>query len=490
MRVNRAISARIVSGVTMNLSHQMSAIAQRFPGLVGRGSDAKSWRRSLMCLIGAVLSVALVWVSAAAYLVLTPRAYVTRWTLIIPGAGQNTTFQLDTVGQTTSSANSPYASVTLNPKTVYKEIAVSENVRWAAAQKLGMSFNDFGSPRVKLIDETSLMLFEISGRTAEDSHRKALALMEVFEKQLDTLRADELAKRSAAVTTNLQAYKAQVDLARQRITDIQVQTGLVSINQFNELVANLAAARRKLTELTGDVDRLREEQSKLTGRLGIDPSQASIALRLASDPTWLKVISEYSDANGMHASEARRLGPANPVLVAIANRRDGARAQLRKLLAGLGVDVDDSKAFVLVANLSQQAELLKQLVRNEALLSGKSEEFKSIISEKDRLEDEIGRLSSAAAKLEDLRKEQLLAEAVYSSALARVDTSKSDIHGAYPIVQTVEAPSKPDGHRQPRRIYALSGGAAGTIFSCLVWGLLWLSMQQSEKRRKKRSSTV
>jgi capsule polysaccharide export protein KpsE/RkpR len=127
-------------------------------------------------------------------------------------------------------------------------------------------------------------------------------------------------------------------------------------------------------------------------------------------------------------------------------------------------------------------------VRNEALLQGKRRELEAITAEKDRLDGEITRLSSAAAKLEDLKKDHLLAEAVYSSALARVDTSKSDIYGAYPILQVLAAPNLPEGHEQPRRMYAFAGGVAATLFSLLTWGLAWLHYLQTTRRRKKRSS--
>jgi uncharacterized protein involved in exopolysaccharide biosynthesis len=474
----------------MSLTHYIpdlgARIETRLPRFGVTGNDARVLAR---CCIGAILCAALAWGGAAAYLIVTPKLYVSRWTFILPGAGQNATIQLDSIGQTTTSVNSPYASVSLNPKTVYKEIASSEQVRWAAAESMGMTFDSFGRRRIKLIDETSLMMFELPGRTPEQAHAKAHALIKAFNAQLDVLRQDELAKRSEAVTNNLKSYKEQVDSARQRITNIQVASGLVSINQFNELVASFAAARRKLSDLGGDLDRLRQEQSRLIARMGIDASNASIALRLASDPAWVKVVADYSEASGQYTSESRRLGPANPILVALANRREAALASLRRLLTGLGLDPNDGRSLVLVNNISHQAEMLQQLVRTEAQISGKTQELQTITADKDRLEDEIGRLSAAAAKLEDLRKEQILAEAVYSSALARVDTSKSDIYGAYPIVQVVSAPTMPEGHEQPRRIYAIAGGLAGTFFSALAWGLVWLHYFQTMKRRKKRSST-
>lgn len=441
-------------------------------------------------LTGAVVTATVFWALAALYLIVTPKVFVSRFTLIVPGAGQSTTVSLDTIGQSTTSVNSPYASVSLSPRVVYRELATSDNVRASAAERAGMTYAELGRPRIKLIDETSLMMFEMSGSTAEQAHKKATALVAAFNEQLDILRRDELVLRSDAVTANLKSYKDAVDSARQRITDVQVRSGLVSINQFNEQVVSLSTLRRKIADLTGDLDRLREEQRRLIGRLKIAPAHASAALRLASDPGLAKVVTEYSESIGLLETQSQRLGPAHPTLLALTSRRDAALAKLGRALSSLGIERSETITHLLVSNASHHADLLQQLVKTEALMSGRNEELESLHAERERIETEIATLSSAAASLEDLRKEQLLAEAVYSSALARVDTSKSDLYGAYPIVQVVAPPSIPDGHEQPRRLYALAGGIAGTLFSALAWGLLWLHSYQTMIRRKKRSSSV
>ncbi len=455
-------------------------------GLLRRGDRAVLIR----CLRGAGLCVLLSWTIALAYLAVTPLRFVSRWTLILPGSAQTATMQLDTIGQATSTANSPFGSVSLSPKVVYKEIADSDQVRIAAAKAVGLNFAEFGRSRIKLIDETGLMQFEIGANSAELANRKAVAVIGALNQQLDVLRQDELVKRSAAITLNLKGYKDAVTSARQKITDIQVSSGLVSINQFNESVANLGTTRRKLTDLTGEQGKLREEQAKLISRVGIDSASAGIALRLAGDPALIKMVTDYADANGQYEAETKRLGSENPVLINIDKRRQAVLEQLVRRMDELGIAKQSaSGASILTLNVSKQAELLQQMVRNEATIDGKAKEIETLTVEKDRLEGEIKRLSSAAAQLEDLKKDHILAEAVYSSALARVDTSKSDIYGAYPILQVLAEPNLPQGHEQPRRLYALAGGMAGTMFSLIAWGLAWLQHLQTIKRRKKQSST-
>jgi capsule polysaccharide export protein KpsE/RkpR len=458
-------------------------------GLSANRLARSDWAVARKIAFRTAIGIMLCWSVGAAHLVVTPYRYVSRWTLILPGSSQSATMHLETIGQATSTATSPFGSISLSPKVVYKEIADSDQVRVSAALSLGMTYKEFGRPRIKLIDETGLMQFEMGAGTPELAQKKALASIAALNAQLEVLRNDEIAKRAAAITQNLKGYQEAVDQARQKITDVQLRSGLVSINQFNELVASLASARRRQSDLAAELGRLEQEQVRLVSRVGVDSANATIALRMAADPALAKVISDYADASAMYTAENQRLGPGNPVLINIEKRRDAAREQLRALTARLGLGSEaEGRVVMLMTNVSRQAELFQQVVRNEALSEGKRRELEQITADKVRLEDEVARLSGAAASLEDLRKDHLLAEAVYSSALARVDTSKSDIYGAYPIVQVLAPPNLPEGHEQPRRLYALAGGLAGTLFSLMAGGLAWLHHRQTTRRRKKRSS--
>ncbi len=436
-------------------------------------------RAALTALIG--------WNLAGLYMLLAPVTYVSRWTLIMPGESHNTTMTIDSVGQASSQTNSPFGSVSLSPKVVYKEIAMSDLVRETAARSAGMSPVLFGRPTIRLIDETSLLQFEIGGSTADLARRKAVASLDALNEQLEALRRDEVAKRSEAITQNLKTYREQVDRVRQKITEVSLSSGLVSINQFNETVASLAQIQRKLVEITSEAGRMEQEQARLIERMGLDAASASIALRLAGDASLAKVVTDYADANSAYTAESMHLGPDNPVLINLDKRRLAAVEALRRMMEKLNLgSPDQAHAISMLTNLSRQAELLAIMVRNEAALQGKRSEIETVSAEKKRLDQEVARLSAAAAKLEDLKKEHLLAEAVYSSAVARVDTSKSELYGAYPIVQVLAAPTTPDAPEQPKLTYALAGGVVGTVFSALTWGLAWLHTVQMRRRRKKR----
>jgi uncharacterized protein involved in exopolysaccharide biosynthesis len=83
-------------------------------------------------------------------------------------------------------------------------------------------------------------------------------------------------------------------------------------------------------------------------------------------------------------------------------------------------------------------------------------------------------LISQASELADLQRDHRVAEAVFSSALARVDTNKQDPYASYPLVQTLAEPSLPRSPSSPSLIIALAGAIASSIFILVAFLLLWL----------------
>jgi uncharacterized protein involved in exopolysaccharide biosynthesis len=437
---------------------------------------------------GATLSVVLVWSLVSVYLALTPRMYASRWTLNVPGASNSVSFSLESIGQTSSTPTSPFATSALSPKVVYKEIADSETVRLMAAEQLGLSLKDFGRPRIKLIDETALMLFEIAGPTPEAATLRARALIVAFNTQLDGLRNDELEKREAAIRQNLAAYQAEVKRVRDLQREAQGRSGLASTTQFAEMVSSMTTLRRRVVDLEGEMERVEHERQSLMERLRLTPAQASLALKIASDTSMQKAFAELSEAVSLEATDAAKYGPRHPQRLQSATRMIAARGQLDAQLAVLGIERgDDVSAVMLAMNATHRAELLQSLVKAEAHAQGKRHEISIQRAEQKRLEADVSRLTDASVRLEELKKDQIVADAVLSSALARINASRSDIFGSYPIVQVVAQPDKTEYLSQPRMLYAGLGGLSGSVFACLAWFLAWLQFVHRSRRQKNAS---
>ncbi|NKX42238.1 hypothetical protein HGG71_12320, partial [Rhodobacteraceae bacterium R_SAG2] len=126
-----------------------------------------------------------------------------------------------------------------------------------------------------------------------------------------------------------------------------------------------------------------------------------------------------------------------------------------------------------VAPAGARAELLSRLVQLDATRAGTAEQLKTM---KTRLQQEqatLARLAPAAARLEDLQRDFSVAEAVFASAIARSQSTKSDVYASYPLVQVLENPSLPDRPSSPNRKLALAAGGAATLMLIIGLALGW-----------------
>jgi uncharacterized protein involved in exopolysaccharide biosynthesis len=444
--------------------------------------ERNHWKRYVL---GAGVSVAAIWVLSLAYLFFLPKSYTSKWTLILPGSGAGVSVSVESIGQASSLAASPFSTSGLSPKVIYKEIATSEQVLAAAARSLNMKLAAFGEPRLKLIDETALMMFEIQGPTADIANAKARALISAFDAQLDLLRHDEIERRATSVRETLKDYQNSLRSARQRIFDLQEKSGIISVDQFNEVATSLEEANRKLTDVRAEAARLDAEQASLAARLGVDARLAAIGLELAADPTFAKALTEYAESSVSTAGQAAMLGSRNPFVIHDRAKRDAALATLRRIAKNAGVNENsDLPRLLLVLNSKSREELLKQLISGEALERGKHQEAEAIEKEIQAKELRIKAMSIDAAHLEDLKKDHLVAEAVFSSALARLDTNRADLYASYPIVQVLSPPDLPEKPSQPRLLYALAAGVVGSLLAISAWTLAWLRQLFVRKHRK------
>lgn len=423
------------------------------------------------------------WLLAAGYYWLTPVSYVSKWTLILPVANSSSSVSLDTIGQTSTTPGQTFGSVSLSPKVIYKEIVDSEQVRRAAAASIGLEVSKYGRARVRLIDETSLMLFQIGGRSPDEAQKKAQALIAAFNQQLDVLRRDEVERRGAIVRESLKHYQASLDATRERILELQRSSGLLSINQFNEAVSSTELIRRKLADLRSELQKLTSQQAVLVDRIGVRPAAAAAGLKLAADPSFARLATAYAESNTQLHEHGRMFGPGHPARTTQLLKLDGAIAELEQLAGRIGVDVgEDLRRLVLLANSSHQADLLHALVANEAQIEGRRREIATLEGEVGRLDAEVQRMSGVAARLEYLKKDHLLAEAIYTSAAARLDINRTDLYSSYPMVQVLAEPDLPMERSQPQLLLAIVGGLAGTILILMAWGAAWFRASFGRRR--------
>lgn len=449
-------------------------------------NDMPLWKRTLLWSGGedgrvsryaiiAAVSLAMVWVPSLAYLTLATRIYRSEWTLILPGSGSNTSVNLENIGQASSTASSPYGSNSLSPKVNYKSIAESRTVLKAAADKMGVDLEHFGKPRIELIEQTALLLFTVEDKSPELANAKSWALYEAIQAQLDRLRKDEIQRREEGSLAMMNEYRAKLDKARDRLLAYQGSADIVKVQQFKQMADSVQQLHTQLAQVQAERARAQGEMGQLVGSLGLKPEQAADALTLQTDRLFQKSQQQYVEANVLLGEISSKWGANHPDVIKEQGRRDAAKAMLtervKTLLKGRNSQMLDLMA--LDQDLTRDA-LFQKLLTLDAESKGlqsKAAELERIIGD---MEGHVGKDTQMAATLDELQRDHQIAEAVFTSALARIDTGKSDLYVSYPLLQMLSEPTLPVKPSSPHTLFVLAGMIVATLFTCIGLTLLWL----------------
>jgi uncharacterized protein involved in exopolysaccharide biosynthesis len=459
----------------------------------GRRFDARAQQRRIEAAFSkppsrarmALAATGLIWLAASVYYFLVPSTYVSKWSMILPTSNSSSTAQIDTIGQASTTPAQPFGTMQLSPKVIYREIASSDQVRSIAADIMKVDPRSLGRIRIKAVDETSMLLFQITGGSPEIAQGAGRAVIEALGIQLDRLRRDEQEKRAKIVRDNLKHYQANLDATRARILEFQRDTGLQSVNQFTESSTTAELLRRRQADHKNKIERISAEQARLMSRLGVEPAAAAAALRLAADPAFARIANSFAESATAVNENNLLLGPNHPARVIARAKGESAYAELMRIARAAKIDPSiDLRSLLLMLNSSHQSELLRTVVAKEAAINGRRNEQKSIEVELARIEGDVARLGAHASRLETLKKDYLVAEAVMTSAMARLDTNRSDLYSSYPLVQVLAEPDLPEDRSQPKLSYALAAGIFGTLMVLMAWGAAWIGGSFGRRRSK------
>ena len=438
------------------------------------GKPDDSGRLPRYFLVGAIMLGA-IWAPVISYVRYAPLKFSSEMSLILPGAGASTSINLSDIGQASSSANSAYSSSTLSPTVTYQSLLSSPQVIERAATALGDTPAAFGNPRIKLLDQTSFIAVTIKGGSPEEARARNEALLSAFLFELDKLRDDEITRREGSVISAIDAYQGQVDDARKAIADLQRESGLQSNDQYDAIIAD-----NEDLQLVIDADeaRLREltERIETLGRsLGTTAERAALILKLGADQEYVTLADDLARDRADLARLAVNLGPKHPKIVGAHNRVSGLSERLSSrgvILAGY--DAADLAGEVDALAEGERAALLSNMVTYSAEARGLEAEIAARQASLALSQERVHALSDAAARLDALKREYKVAEAVFASALARINTAKSDIFASYPMVQVVSQPSSDETPTSPNIKIAIAGGVAGSSFALFSLLLAWI----------------
>ncbi|WP_371153826.1 hypothetical protein [Jannaschia sp. 2305UL9-9] len=437
----------------------------------GRVGDPKRFPRYLAI---AVLGGALIWAPITGYLRTAPLSFRSTTSLILPGSGASASMNLSGIGQASSYSNSAFSSNSVSPTETYKRLIGADRILEAAASSMALSRQEFGKPRINLVDQTSLIHLEIAGGSAEEAQARGDALLTAFFAELDALRSDEQTTREDSGLAAIDDYRTSVAATRSDIARLQQESGLISADQYDAIVESTRMLESRVLDLTATLDEKTQSVLALEASLGIPASAAAATLKLYADAEF----NALTDEVGIHAAalaEARsQFGEGHPkVQTARAAHSAATTAALQQAGAVTGLERAQLEMLDL-APAGARADLLAQLVRMEAERAGAERELATLSA---RLTDEQARqqgLAAAAARLQDLQRDFSVAEAVFATAIARTQSTKSDVYASYPLVQVLENPSLPDSPSSPNRKLAIAAGVAATFMMLLGLLLGWM----------------
>jgi len=421
------------------------------------------------------IGCAIAWGLSLGYLIVSPKTYTSGFVLVMPGTGEGSSLNLPTLGQATSTSSSPFASPDLSPTENYRRLLLSSRVLKAAAEVAGEAPEAFPTPKVELTDQTKLIGVKVTGRSPTQAALRAEALRTAFQNMLDALRKDEIETRETAHRSQLAAYKAAVADARTKLTDYEAATGLVSIEQYSSIVASVEHLRDALRDADTKLANMRAGVAELSRQIGVTAEQANIAMTLRSDPILQALLEQLAKQDTEEAVLNSTHGPTAPRVVDLASERAAVVAKLSARAVALTGNrhFDILKSHDLSLH-DERARLFERLVGTiadtEALAAMRGKLAEQIDTEHAR----VMTLAPQASHLDDLKRDVQVAEAVFSSALARTDTSKSDYFASYPMVQTLEAPEVPHAPSAPLPILAVAGGMAATFMIIAALVLTWI----------------
>ncbi|NJM28058.1 MAG: hypothetical protein HC856_07140 [Pseudanabaena sp. RU_4_16] len=437
---------------------------------------SKHWRYLKYFALGLITNAAL-WGLAAIYLKVAPPTYTSNWALILPGVGTGVNVNLPGIGQATSSSSSPFGSNSMDPRANYQFIATDEAVLKEAATSLNISLKELGKPKVKLIDNTSIVQFEVSGSSPTEAQMRSHAIVNALQNKLNRLRFEEILKREQSSQNNLKIAQAKLQKTQKQLSDYKAKSGLSSSDQIKDLSTNIEQLRKQKVESYAQVQQTTNRLEQLSSDLGLTVSEASGAFKLQADRLFQQNLKDYSESSASLVILKTKWGDNHPLVIKEVARQQATRkALLNRASSLLGRKV--SQANLGQLNIKEETgsgreTLFRDLVTVQSEQKGAVAQERAIAGQIVQLETRLQNLVQKQTTLDSLQREVQIAEAVFASTLAKLDLGKSDIFASYPIAQLIAEPTLPDTASSPKPLYVFLGAGVSSLLIATGLILLW-----------------
>jgi uncharacterized protein involved in exopolysaccharide biosynthesis len=440
--------------------HHPIAIPTRYQKFRAQVYRIVRWPYLVLCVCG-YLFIALI---VMLYLNKAP-VYQSDLELVLPGTGATSSVALDNVGQVQSQTSAPFSAGGFNPRVNYKEMLLSRGVLNLASEKTSLSAVKFGQPKIALTEQTSILAVTIKGSSAKQAEAKAWALYNSLQDELNRLRADEVSHRDKSIQRVLDDYRIRLNEARANILQFQQSSTFVSQEQFTLLVSSLQTIKEKQLYLQAEASNLVDYTFGLGKNLGVSADLAGKAFILQSDVEFRGLLKELDISTSQLSEYQSRWGDGHPKVVAEQQRYQAARSGLlirSNIIAG-------PHAASVFSSLDlemnpKRAQMFADLIEASAKGQGITAQITDLHRSELHLKDQLKIYARESAVLDRLQREFDLAEAIFTSAAARLEAGKADVFASYPVLQLLTKPSLPTDIHSPIPQLGLAAGLVGFLF--------------------------
>lgn len=440
-------------------------------------------KRWSLYYVGGIAANILLWGTTLLVLKFTSASYSSKFSVSLPTATSNTNVTLPSLGATSYESQSPFAASTQDPRENYKLIVKSEAVINAAANQLKLTKTEFGEVQIKTPTNTSIISFEIKGATPQEAQTKAWALYKALQTRLDKLRVQEVIQRDSSFQYGLSSAQTKLEIAQKRLSDYKARSGLNSNEQIQSFSNNIEELRRERAETVAQQQQAQARVTQLASNLDLSAKQATEAFVLKSDQLFQQHLKDYSDASSSLSVLSSKFLPNHPTLRAEAAKQQAAqRAILARGQALLGHPT--TLASLQQLNLSNttadsaQEKLFQELVTVQSEQRGSQAQAAELNRQIAQLEARLRTMTQQETTLDALKRDLQIAEAVFSSTLARLDIGRSNASGSFPLIQLLAEPSLAEKPSSPPPQFILLGAALGSLFFTTGLVLLWRRQQR------------
>ncbi|NEO20807.1 hypothetical protein [Moorena sp. SIO4A5] len=421
-----------------------------------------------------------IWGLTFFYLKSAQPTYTSKWAVSLPVSGSSTRINIPELGGASSDVRSPFGDRSHDPREKMKFIAESKPVLKDAASILNMSPEELGKPRVKIVDNSTMMAFEIKGDSAEEAQQKGFAMHQAFQERLEQLRQEEVVENQLPIQADLEAAKKNLADIQRRLSEHKARTGLNSKEQVNQLSSTIEALRQQQIDLLAQGREAKANLSNLSANLKLSSGQAADAFVLKADQIFQQTLREYSQATAALTVLSSKYGSKHPSVVDEKSKQESAKAALLERSQSL---LGRPMSLAIIDQLSvnsgpetgsSRENLLRQIVEVEARQEGVEARAWVLSNQIAELEAKLKQMSQDALRMEILERNMRIAETIYASTLTQSAIGRFNQSLSYPQVQLLAEPSLPPDAIAPKKSSALLGAAAGSFLISAGLFLLWL----------------